>query len=161
MDIMRRILLWIMLISLAGCAGLGYREDSVKVTLSSLQLMESTLMEQRYLVKLRLQNRSQRTLTVNGMSFDVELNGKDFASGVSNQEVSVAAFDEATVEVKVSSSLFGIIRQIQSMQNLESRAFQYEISGRVHTGNVFTSLPFKEAGVIDLGVPSARQMNAK
>lgn len=156
---MQRIFIWIVMINLMGCAGMGYREDSLKVTIASIQLLESTLMEQRYLVKLRLQNRSQRTLSINGMSFDVALNGKDFASGVSNQELSVDAFDEAILEVKVSSTLFGIIRQIHSLQNLEQDAFAYEISGRVTAGNGFYSLPFKEAGVIDLNLTPAQQMH--
>lgn len=154
---MRRFLLAMLLIGLAGCAGMGHREGDVKVTLSSLHLLESTLLEQRYLFTLRLQNRSQSTLTVRGMSFDVELNGREFASGVSNQQVSVPALDEAIVEVEVSSSLFEVIRQIQSLQKREHKAFDYKISGRVHIGNGPFSLPFKETGVIDLNMPAARQ----
>ncbi len=154
---MRRILLMMLLIGLAGCAGMGHREGDVKVTISSLHLLESTLLEQRYLFKLRLQNRSQSALTVSGMSFDVELNGREFASGVSNQQVSVAAFGEALVEVRVSSSLFEIIRQIQSMQGREHKALAYKISGRVHIGNGFFNVPFKETGVIDLDMPAARR----
>ena len=154
---MRRFLLMMLLIGLAGCAGMGHREGDVKVTLSSLQLLESTLLEQRYLFRLRLQNRSPSTLSVSGMSFDVELNGREFASGVSNQQVSVPGFGEAIVEVEVSSSLFEIIRQIQSLQQRERKAFDYQISGRVHIGNGIFSLPFKETGVIDLNMPAARR----
>jgi LEA14-like dessication related protein len=158
---MRHIVLWLVLIGLTGCAGMGYREAEVKVNIASLQLLESTLMEQRYLVKLRLQNRSPRTLRIEGMSFDVELNSKDFASGVSNQSLAVPAYDEALVEVKVSSTLFGIIRQLQSMQQPGRDSFDYRISGRVNTVGGYFSLPFEESGVIDLHLPTTKQLDKR
>ena len=150
---MRQIILWLLLFSLAGCAGMGYREGDIKVTISSLALLESTLMEQRYLVRLRLQNRTPDNLNISGMSFDVELNGKEFASGVNNRQINVAAFDELRIELEVTSSLFGIIRQLQLLQEHQLKAFEYSISGRVFLGNGLISLPFKESGMIDLGSP--------
>ena len=153
---MQRILLLALFIGLSGCAGLEYREGDVKVTIASLQPLESTLMEQRYLARFRLQNRSKNVLSVQGMSFDVELNGQEFASGVSNQEVSVGAFDEAVIEAKLTSTIFGILRQIQSIEGLESKAFQYQISGRLHLEGAIFSVPFTESGEIDLRAPSAR-----
>jgi LEA14-like dessication related protein len=132
---------------------MGYREGDIKVTISSLTLLEATLMEQRYLVGLRLQNRSPNRLQIGGMSFDVELNGKDFASGVSNRRLSVAPFEEASLEVEVGSSLFSMIRQLQVLQQQQRKAFDYKISGRVYLGQGLFSLPFKETGVIDLVGP--------
>jgi len=150
---MRQVMLWLILISLTGCAGMGYREGDVKVTLTSLSILDSTLMEQRYLVRLRLQNRTRNPLEIEGMSFDVALNGKDFASGVSNRQIRVPAFDESILEVEVSSSLFGIIRQLQALQHNQHRSFDYELSGRAYLSGGMFSLPFKESGVIDLGLP--------
>jgi LEA14-like dessication related protein len=157
MQIMRVMLSGFLVIILTGCAGMGHRQGDVKVTIASLQFLESTLMEQRYLVTLRLQNRAPSALQVSGLSFDLELNGKSFASGVSNQQVSVAAFDEAMMEVKVSSTLFGIIRQFQILQEPQSRALDYQISGRVYLGNGFYNLPFQEVGELDLRVPAPAQ----
>ena len=148
---MRSVLLWLLCISLTGCAGMGYREADVKVTLSSLALLDSTLMEQRYLVRLRLQNRSHNDLEITGMSFDLELNGKNFASGVSKQQVIVPSFEETMLELEVSSSLFDIIRQLRLLQQHQHKTFDYTISGRVYLGDGVFSMPFKETGVIDLG----------
>jgi hypothetical protein len=90
------------------------------------------------------------------MSFDVELNGKEFASGVSNQQVSVGAFDDAIIEARLTSTIFSFLRQLQSIEGLESKAFQYQLSGRLYLEGAFFSVPFTEAGEIDLRVPSAR-----
>jgi LEA14-like dessication related protein len=144
-------LLLLCLIGLTACATLGEREQRLKVTMSSIIPLESTLMEQRYLIKLRIQNRSNKPLTIDGVSFDLELNGKAFASGVSNQQANAAAYGEALLEVKVSSTIFGVIRQIQSIQELGGKPFEYQISGNLSTPDSFFNLPFRESGEIDIG----------
>jgi LEA14-like dessication related protein len=139
-----------LLLLLSACAALQPKRDQVRVTMADVRPLESTLMEQRFLVKLRLQNRSQQMLDINGMSFDLELNDKAFASGVSNHAVKVEPFGEAVLEVKVSSTLFGVIRQVQSLQTLEDKPFHYRISGSLSRPDSFFSLPFDESGEIDL-----------
>ena len=153
----QRIFLSLLAIALlAGCAGMQYRKDWVKVTVTDLRILDSTLMEQRYLVRLRLQNRHTAGLPVAGMSFDLELNDRDFASGVSSQPVTVPAFGEATVDVQLSSSLFGLIRQLQSMQELEQKPFRYRVSGRLGLIDSSVSIPFEQLGEIDLRRPAGQ-----
>ena len=151
---MRALIATGLLLLLAACASMRPESDRIKVTMVDVQPLESTLMEQRYLIKLRVQNRSQQALTIEGLSFDLALNGHDFASGVSNEKVTAPAFGEGLVEVKVSSTLFGVIRQIQTLQNRETQPFAYRISGSLHSPDSFFSLPFDEQGEIDLGLPS-------
>jgi len=153
----RRIFLLLLAAALlAGCASMENRKEWVKVTVTNLRILDSTLMEQRYLVTLRLQNRHNEELPVAGMSFDLELNDKDFASGVSNQPVTVPAFGEATIDVKLSSSLFGLIRQLQSAQEMEHEPFRYRVSGKLGLIDSSFSVPFEQLGEIDLRQP-ARQ----
>ena len=143
-------LLLLLLFGLTACATLGPHEKRLKVTLVSIMPVESTLMEQRYLVKLRVQNRSTKALTIDGVSFDLRLNGKDFASGVGNQQTTIPGYGDSLLEMKVSSSLFGVIRQIQSIPELEGKPLGYEISGNLSTPEHIFNLPFRENGEIDL-----------
>lgn len=138
------------LIWLAGCAGLDTRPEQFKVNISSVQMLESTLMEQRFEVKLRIMNRSREAISVDGMSFDIELNGKDFASGVSNNKVIVEPFSEGIVSVSVVSTIFGIMRQINSLHKNKAKPFQYKISGHLYTDSSLFGVPFNESGEIDL-----------
>lgn len=146
--------LLVLTLLLGACASMLPQEDRIRVTLVDIRPLESTLMEQRFLVRLRLQNRSREALAIDGMSFDLALNGRDFASGVSNQAVTAPGFGEALLEVKVSSTLFGVIRQIQTLQTQEPRPFQYRISGRLSTPDALFGLRFDERGEIDLGLPA-------
>jgi LEA14-like dessication related protein len=142
---------------LAACASLMPQEDRVRVTIVDIRPLESTLMEQRFLVKLRLQNRSREALSIDGMSFDLELNGKAFASGVSNRALTAPGFGEALIELKVSSTLFGVIRQIRTLQSREPQPFGYRISGRLSSPGSLFGLGFDERGEIDLSVPADRR----
>ena len=142
------------LCTLAACATLGNYEERVRVTITDMMPLESTLMEQRYLIKLRIQNRSNQPLVINGVSFEMSLNGKAFASGVGNQNVTAPAYGEAMIEVKASSTIFGLIRQIRSIPELETKPFQYEISGNLSTTDDFFRIPYNESGEIDLRPPS-------
>ena len=135
---------------LPGCASLQNREDQIRVTIADLVPLESTLMEQRYLMKIRVQNRSREALNIDGMSFDLDLNGKRFASGVSNQQATIPGFGESMLEVKLSSTVFGLIKQFGVIQDRQNPSFDYRISGSLSSPDRMLPLPFSEQGEIDL-----------
>ena len=83
-----RFTLFMLTMLLSGCATLQ-NENAPKVKLINIQPEEMGLFEQHYRVALRVINRSPEPLDVNGISFSLELNGRDFADGVGNQEVSI------------------------------------------------------------------------
>lgn len=139
-----------LLMMLPGCAALSTKEDSLKVNLSSMQMLESTLMEQRFNVKIRVQNRNNDAIHIEGLTFDLALNGKDFASGVSNESVSIPPLSEALLSVDLTSTIFGLINQIQTMQSRKNQPFQYEFSGSFYTRDSLFGISFSEQGEIDL-----------
>jgi len=139
-----------MLLLLAACAGVESYRDPIRVTVSGIEVLESTLLEQLYLVTLRIQNHSEKPIAIRGGSFDLEVNGKDFGSGVTDQAVTVPAFSDATIDVRMVSTVFGVLRLIQSMRERTDRTLQYEISGRLSSEGALGGLPFREAGEVSL-----------
>lgn len=139
----------LMALYLGGCASLGAHRDSVRVTVSNIEVVEATLMEQLYRVTLRVQNRTDRPLSVSGGSFDLELNGRDFASGVSDQSVDIAAFSDAQIDVRMVSTVFGIVRLVQGFQDRQGEPLSYNISGTLATEGLF-GIGFQESGEIAL-----------
>lgn len=135
---------------LSGCAGLDTKPAQFKVNITNMKVLESTLMEQRYQVGLRIMNRSKQTFDIDGMSFDIELNGRDFASGVSNEKIKLEPLSETVVNVTVSSTIFGIIRQVNGFKQLKSEPFKYELSGSVYTSGSLFGISFLEQGEVDL-----------
>ena len=148
--ILTLILVLVSALLLSSCAGLSTRSDSVKVNLSSLKMLESTLFEQRFEASVRIQNRSQSELYVNGLSYDLSLNDKAFASGVSNQQLKIDPLSEGVISINLTSTLFSLIRQVKSMQELQTKPFSYDFHGKVFTKNDLFGMTFSEKGEIDL-----------
>ena len=143
-------LAWItlMLVWLGGCATLGEPTEPPRVTLSNLKMIDAQLFEQRYALTLRIQNPNSFDLDVNGLSFEVELNGREFAHGVSNKGVLIPAYGESTLEVGVTSSLFNIVDQINALERRQGKSLEYRIHGKISTANHLLSLSFERKGEI-------------
>jgi len=138
------------LFMLSACAGLMTDSDALRVNLSGLQVLEVRLLEQRFLADIRIQNRSRKPLDVEGFSFDLELNGKKFASGVSNQHATIEALSDAVLSVNLTGTLFGLIRQMQAFQNMDGKPFRYAFNGVLYTKNSPFGIAFSDKGEIDL-----------
>ena len=127
----RYLLISLLFVFLSGCASLQLR-DSVRVTVAGFEALPSEGLEARFAVKLRVQNHSDSALDFDGISLDLDLAGKGFGSGVSDQRGSVPRFSEKLITVPVSVSAIAIFRQLLALT--ESRGeprIQYELRGRL------------------------------
>ena len=148
-ELFRRILgLSVLALLLAGCAGFGGYRDDVRVTVSDIRVLDATVLEQLYDVTLRVQNRSERPLAIRGGSFDLAINGRDFGSGVSDQQLTVPPYADAQLSVRMVSTVFGMLRLIEGLQQDRGGRIDYEISGRLSLDNAFGGLSFRDAGEI-------------
>jgi LEA14-like dessication related protein len=115
----------------AGCAALSPLSEPPRVVLVDLRLAGSTVLEQRYRLTLRVQNPNAVPLDVDGLSLELALNGQPFLSGVSNRAVVVPAYGEALTEIEASSTLLGIVRQVEALERTGRGRFSYELSGGI------------------------------
>ncbi|SEH07977.1 LEA type 2 family protein [Candidatus Venteria ishoeyi] len=133
----KSVLFGLTLLIVSGCASLGVNERPY-VSLSNLTPLGMSLLEQHYQLQLRIQNPSPVPLSINGMAFKLEINGKNFARGVSNKKTSIPAFSSQLVEAEVSSSLFGILRQVQSLSDGQQTHFRYRLSGTLYSDGLMS-----------------------
>jgi LEA14-like dessication related protein len=157
-DVIRRMLLALLLLGIAGCAGFGGYRESVRVTVSAIEVLESTVFEQLYRVTLRVQNRNEEAITIRGGSFDLKVNGRDFGSGVSDSVLTVPAYSDAQLEVRMVSTLFGMVRLFQGLSSGERAELSYEISGRFGVDGFLGGISFREAG--EISMPIGKQQEA-
>ena len=142
-----------LLVGLMACSGLISKPEPPRVSLVGLSLISVELLEQRYQVSLRVKNPNAFDLPVSGIDFRLDINGQSFADGVSSQSVEVPAYGERVIQLEVSSSLLQVFRQFQSLQESQSRSFEYRISGSMATGRYGGTLPFDYAGELQLSEP--------
>jgi len=132
-----------------GCASLQDREP-IQVIIAGVEPLQGEGLELRMLVKLRIQNPNDLPLDFNGASVRMDVQGKLFATGVSDAIGSVPRFGEKIVDVPMSISVFSIAHQAFGVMTNEYRGkLAYEITGKL-AGPAFNSLHFKSNGEFTL-----------
>jgi LEA14-like dessication related protein len=124
------------------------------VTVADIRPLDVTLLEQRFGVKVRVLNPNDADIEFDGVVFDLELNGKPFAKGVSNQRGTIPRFGEALIDVNVVSGLSGILRQVNALRS-GRETMTYRLTGRL-AGGAFGSVPFETQGELKLFGPAGR-----
>ena len=135
------------LTALGGCAGLRLGMQKPEVSVANIRLLDGNLLEQRFLLTLRVMNPNTSEIAIEGLTFKVDLNGQPFAKGVGNQPVVIPRLGEAMVEVTATTGLGGLLRQLKAFKGREK--VDYRISGRLVTGN-FGGIDFDQTGEVEL-----------
>jgi LEA14-like dessication related protein len=143
---MRKIIALFFVIMLNGCAALQSAIETPHVTLNNLQVVDMTLLEQRYAVTLRIQNPNPVPLPISGMNFQLDINDTELGRGVTNQAVTVPAYGEALVEVRLVSNLMRIFNQIRGLENSKGQSLRYRLSGGLSISSRMGKLPFEYRG---------------
>ena len=140
---------------LAGCAGLErLRPEPPRVTLADLRVLDLSLFEQRFEVALRMRNPNRFALPIQGLRYQLELNGETFANGASAESVTLPAYGEEVLRLEVVSDLGSTLRQIRRWQQEPPEGLSYRLTGSVDVSSMAPSLPFDVAGNITLTPPS-------
>jgi len=152
----RRLLYGAVAVALAGCATMPPpRMDPPSITVSDVRMGSAGMLEQQYFVKLRVQNPNDADLQIRGVSFELELNDKPFAKGVSGKSVTVPRFGSEFVEIETVSGITSILRQLGALSgDGGAESFRYRIKGKIATRNA-GSIAFDERGDLNFGATPA------
>ena len=143
-------------LSLQGCA-IFQRSDPLQVTVAGIEPMEGQGqgLELRLLVKLRVQNPNDAPIDYNGVAVEMIVQGKTFATGVSDASGTVPRFGETVITVPVTASAFRMLSQAFGLvQSGGSGKITYEMTGKLN-GSGFNSVHFRAQGEFDLAGTSA------
>jgi LEA14-like dessication related protein len=131
---------------LGACATMSPYRESPRVSLVSIQPQEMKLLEQRFALQLRILNPNDVAIPVEGLSYSIEINDREFAYGVSQQAVEIPAFGEALLDVAVVSNLLNVMQQLQAMSGETRNSLDYRLTGKLGLANSPVSLPFDYSG---------------
>jgi LEA14-like dessication related protein len=145
----RRAFLVLLAVLVSGCAGLGAYRESPRISLVSIQPKDMGILEQRYGLQLRILNPNDTVLPVAGMQYSLQINGREFAYGVSRQPVSIPAYGEAVLDVDVVSNLLSVMQQLQEANTGKQDSLKYRLSGSLSLENRFGKLPFDYHGELN------------
>ncbi|RDK03857.1 LEA type 2 family protein [Paraburkholderia lacunae] len=127
-------ILAVVTLTLNGCAGL-FGGDPLRVSVAGIEPIDGQGLEMRFNVKLRVQNPNESAVAYTGVSLDLELNGKLFASGVSDQSGTVPRFGETVVDVPLTVPAFAAVRQAFAFaDSAQSGQIPYVLRGKLADG---------------------------
>ncbi|APR36042.1 LEA type 2 family protein [Paraburkholderia sp. SOS3] len=140
--------------ALSGCAT-WFGSDPLRVNVAGLEPLDSQGMEMRFNLKLRIQNPSSSAVNFTGISVDLEVNGKSFATGVSPASGSVPAFGETVVSVPVTVPALAVLNQMfVFVDRSQYGQIEYILRGRLAGTGITGSTRFVDQGSMSIPFPS-------
>lgn len=133
----------------SGCASLAQR-DPVEAYVVGVEPLQGAGLELRMLIKLRVQNPNDAPIDYQGVAVSMSVQGKRFATGVSDAAGSIPRFGESVIEVPVSISAFRLVgRAMDVLGSERTDKIEYELRGKL-AGPAFNSLRFNSKGEMAL-----------
>lgn len=148
--LMKRLLLVCALI-LSGCAGLGVGLEPPRVQVADIRVQEVKALESVFQIQLRVLNPNDVAFEVSGLDCELEVNGKRFATGVSDVKTRIPPYGTTTIPVMVYSSVVDVLRSIMGLQGTE--ALNYKLKGKIRVqSDTFgaTRIPFASEGELSI-----------
>ena len=159
---MGRRLLVMMAFLAAGCTGLPTAPPRLSIV--GLVRDKTTMLEQTYRIKLRIQNPNPQELKVKGLSYALQLGDKPFLSGVADQPFTVPQNGEEVIEVAGVGPPAHLMPPLETLDLSPTGAVAYRLSGTLalagyQLSDIQTpSLAFSATGVMP--VPRAAYVPA-
>lgn len=148
MTILRAALTLLLTLALSACAGL-VGGDPPRVNVVGLEPLAGQGLELRMMVKLRVINPNETAIDYDGVSLDMDVQGKNFASGVSDAKGSIPRFGEAVLSVPVTISAMAVLRQAAGMAQGAPAKVAYSVSGKL-AGSQLRPVRFNSEGEFKL-----------
>nr|WP_314901586.1 LEA type 2 family protein [uncultured Deefgea sp.] len=139
---MKKLVLIGMLALLSACTGIPSHFEKPQVNLAGLQIAELGLIEQKFIVSLRVTNPNDINVPINGLNLKLDVNGQPFATGVSNEKVTLAKLGDTMIKVNVTTNLSNIWKQVKSL----NKPLSYSLSGKLLLPLVPGGLSFDRKG---------------
>jgi len=139
-----------LLAGLGGCVA-PQKVVAPNITLQNVKLLEAEGLTQKLQVELLVSNPNDFDIPLTGLKFGMQMNGKDFAEGLSNQRVDIPRLGRAVVPVEVSVAILAVMNQIQAVQ--KKKGLDYRVAGTAFLDHVLLpSVDFDKQGRVDLEI---------
>lgn len=146
---MRRAPLLLATAALTACASFPNR-DPLTIDVAGIEALPSEGLELRLQVSIRVQNPNDAPIEFSGAAFDLDLNGRRLATGVTDTVGIVPRYGEALIVVPVTVSAFNAARQIIGFATAEnSNEVSYRVRGKLE-GGLLGTRRFSDEGVFEL-----------
>ncbi|SDF24861.1 LEA type 2 family protein [Phytopseudomonas seleniipraecipitans] len=107
------------------------------VRLVNVDVVRAKLLEQRFVLRFRIDNPNDVSLPVRGLNYVVHLNDVKLAEGESEVWFTVPAKGHTEFDVPVRTNLWRHVRQVVKLLEQPDQPISYRLQGQVKTGLFF------------------------
>ena len=138
-------------ILLAACA-LNPQLTPPQLSVVGVQILNNDLWSQRLKVRMHVDNPNDRALAVKGLTYTIEVEGQQFASGESAAAFEVPAKGEVEFDTNVTTNIAGtLLKLLARGPDTLAQGVAYRISGKVSLSEgLLRSIPFDQSGTFNL-----------
>lgn len=131
----------------AGCATLspGFEEPSLQV--NSIRLKNSHSLAPEFEISLRVTNPNRDDLSIDGMTYTLNLAGNKVVSGAANDLPTIPGYGEAEVKIMATLSLLGGFKLLNDLMNEYQESVGYEIIVKLDVGKFYPRITIQREGV--------------
>lgn len=141
----------IALLSLSvACAALYPEFDPPKVTIESVESLPSEGIGPRFQIKLRVMNPNKQALDIAGISYAIDILGRELLSGVTNEVPMIPAYGEEIVTLNAGINMFQFVRLLSGLGKTSTDALNYSFSAKIDFNGFIPTQRVAETGVFDL-----------
>lgn len=150
MAVLRWLTVLALALLLAGCAALNPDFDPPKVSLQSFRALPADGGAPRFEMKLRITNPNTQALDIAGISYSVEILGRELLNGVTNEVPRIEGYSEEVVTLQAGLQLFELIRLVTGLANEQVSNLDYRFRAKIDFNGFMPTQRVEETGTIDL-----------
>jgi LEA14-like dessication related protein len=156
MSSVRTALAAALVLGVCSCTTFGSGSDPLNVSVAGVEPLEGEGFELRLAVKVRIQNPNDAPVEYNGVALSLDLNGKKFGTGVSDETGTVPRYGETVITIPITVGPFNIARQVLGFMNAGDapKPVSYAVHGKLE-GGLFGTKRFENKGTFDLPTSGA------
>ena len=138
-------------LTLNACALMAPKFNRPNITVVSIELRGGNLLQQKFALKLNIQNPNDRPLPVRGLHAELNVGGEQIASGTSDRAVVIPAFGESEFDLTITANLALALLKLADRTDQHADSIDYDLTGAASIDLPFLrNLPFHQSGSLSL-----------
>jgi LEA14-like dessication related protein len=125
----------VLLLGLGGCASwFSSDEPDPEVHLIRVEVVRAKLLEQRFVLHFRIDNRSENELTVRGLEYRIHLGDVLLADGEHEYWITVGPKASRSYKVPIRTNLWSKVKGLVKQLKNAEQGIPYRLEGELETG---------------------------
>ena len=142
----RRLVAGLACLALGACSSMLPKLEAPELSIVRVDVIKADLSEQQLRVRMSVRNPNDRSLSVRGITYEMQVAGQPFAHGESEKNFEVPALGSSEFDLGVTANAAGaMLKLLSGGKSLET--IEYRMVGKVSLATgLIRSIPFEKKG---------------